>query len=138
LALRATSPRQLVGELSGGNQQKVVFARGLAGETQVLMLDEPTRGIDVGAKQELYQLIRQLTAQGVGILLVSSELPELLGLADRLLVLHEGRQTALLNAGEVDEETVLRYCYGLEREGVTPPAPRGAPAPQLGEGTVIS
>jgi ribose transport system ATP-binding protein len=118
LALRATSPRQLVGELSGGNQQKVVFARGLAGETQVLMLDEPTRGVDIGAKQELYQLIRQLASQGVGILLVSSELPELLGLADRLLVLHEGRQTALLNAEEVDEETVLRYCYGLER---TPP-----------------
>jgi ribose transport system ATP-binding protein len=115
LALRATSPRQLVGELSGGNQQKVVFARGLAGETQVLMLDEPTRGVDIGAKQELYQLIRQLASQGVGILLVSSELPELLGLADRLLVLYEGRQTALLNAEEVDEETVLRYCYGLER-----------------------
>jgi ABC-type sugar transport system ATPase subunit len=113
LALRATSPRQPVAQLSGGNQQKVVFARGLAGEAKVLMLDEPTRGIDVGAKQELYQLIRQLAGQGVGILLVSSELPELLGLADRLLVLHEGQQTALLETSEVDEETVLRYCYGL-------------------------
>ena len=116
LALRSASPRQPVGQLSGGNQQKVVFARGLAGEAKVLMLDEPTRGIDVGAKQELYQLIRQLASQGVGILLISSELPELLGLADRLLVLHEGRQTALLDAREVDEETVLRYCYGLQRQ----------------------
>jgi ribose transport system ATP-binding protein len=115
LGLRSASLRQPVGQLSGGNQQKVVFARGLAGEAQVLMLDEPTRGIDIGAKQELYQLIRQLSGQGAGILLVSSELPELLGLADRLLVLHEGRQTALLDAGEVDEETVLRYCYGLQR-----------------------
>jgi ribose transport system ATP-binding protein len=129
LALRARSPRQPVGQLSGGNQQKVVFARCLAGEAQVLLLDEPARGIDVGAKQELYQLIRQLAAQGVGILLVSSELPELLGLADRLLVLREGRQVALLDAGEVDgkkmdgkrldgkrldEETVLRYCYGVQ------------------------
>jgi ABC-type sugar transport system ATPase subunit len=113
LALVAKSPRQLVAQLSGGNQQKVVFARALAGEAKVLMLDEPTRGIDVGAKQELYLLIRQLASQGVGILLVSSELPEVLGLADRLLVLHEGRQSALLNAREVDEETVLRYCYGL-------------------------
>jgi ribose transport system ATP-binding protein len=114
LGLHSVSPRQPVAQLSGGNQQKVIFARGLAGKTQVLMLDEPTRGIDVGAKQELYQLIRQLSEQGVGILLVSSELPELMGLAHRLLVLHEGRQTALLNASEVDEETVLRYCYGLQ------------------------
>jgi ABC-type sugar transport system ATPase subunit len=114
LALRAGSIRQPVGQLSGGNQQKVVFGRGLAGDAQVLMLDEPARGVDVGAKQELYQLIRQLAGQGAGILLVSSELPELLGLADRLLVLHEGRQMALLAAGEVDEETVLRYCYGLQ------------------------
>jgi ribose transport system ATP-binding protein len=116
LALRSVSPRQLVAQLSGGNQQKVVFARGLAGEAQVLMLDEPTRGIDVGAKQELYQLVRQLSDQGVGILLVSSELPELLGLANRLLVLHEGRQAALLSASEVDEKTVLRYCYGLQHQ----------------------
>jgi ABC-type sugar transport system ATPase subunit len=116
LALHANSPRQPVAQLSGGNQQKVVFARGLAGEAQVLMLDEPTRGIDIGAKQELYQLIRQLAGQGAAILLVSSELPELLGLADRLLVLHEGRQMALLDAREVDEETVLRYCYGIQRQ----------------------
>jgi ribose transport system ATP-binding protein len=116
LGLRSASPRQPVAQLSGGNQQKVVFARGLAGEAQVLMLDEPTRGIDVGAKQELYQLMRQLSDQGVGILLVSSELPELLGLADRVLVLHEGRQTGLLSTSEVDEETVLRYCYGLQHQ----------------------
>jgi ABC-type sugar transport system ATPase subunit len=120
VALRAASPRQPVTQLSGGNQQKVVFGRGLAGDARLLMLDEPTRGVDVGAKQELYQLIRHLAGQGVGVLLVSSELPELLGLADRLLVLREGRQVALLDAQEVDEETVLRYCYGLQRQETQP------------------
>ncbi len=113
LGLKATSLEQRVYQLSGGNQQKVVFARCLAGEARILLLDEPTRGIDVGAKQELYQIIRQLTAQGVAILLVSSELTELLGLADRLLVLHQGRQMALVDAAQVDQEAVLRLCYGV-------------------------
>lgn len=112
LGLRAAGPRQAVGQLSGGNQQKVVLARCLAGDVRVLLLDEPTRGIDVGAKAELYQIVRQLTAQGVGVLLVSSELPELLELADRLLVLHEGRQVALVERSAVDQERLLQLCYG--------------------------
>ncbi len=120
LSLKAANLRQPVGQLSGGNQQKVVFARCLAGEAagaklEVLLLDEPTRGVDVGAKMELYQIIRALAARGVGILLVSSELPELLGLADRVLVLHEGRPVVTLDAKTVDQATVLRYCYGLEK-----------------------
>ncbi|MCS6826291.1 MAG: sugar ABC transporter ATP-binding protein [Caldilinea sp.] len=116
LALRSRSPRQAVAQLSGGNQQKVVFARALAGEVRVLLLDEPTRGVDVGAKQDIYRIIRDLTAQGVGVLLVSSELPEVLGLAHRLLVLREGRQVATLDAGAAREEEVLGYCFGV---GVT-------------------
>jgi len=119
LSLKAANLRQPVGQLSGGNQQKVVFARCLAGEAagaklDLLLLDEPTRGVDVGAKMELYQIIRDLAARGVGILLVSSELPELLGLADRVLVLHEGRPVVTLDAKTVDQATLLRYCYGLE------------------------
>lgn len=113
LGLRSRSPRQPVAQLSGGNQQKVVFARALAGEVRVLLLDEPTRGVDVGAKQDIYRIIRDLTAQGVGVLLVSSELPEVLGLAHRLIVLREGRQVATLDADAVGEEEVLAYCFGV-------------------------
>ncbi|MFN3983485.1 MAG: ATP-binding cassette domain-containing protein, partial [Caldilinea sp.] len=116
LSLRSRSPRQPVGQLSGGNQQKVVFARALAGEVKVLLLDEPTRGVDVGAKQDIYRIIGDLTAQGVGVILVSSELPEVLGLAHRLIVLREGRQVATLDAHSVNEEEVLGYCFGLTNE----------------------
>lgn len=120
LALKASHLRQPVGQLSGGNQQKVLFARTLIGADKanplrLLLLDEPTRGVDVGAKAEIYQIIREQAARGVGIILVSSELPELLALADRILVLHEGRQVAILNTRETAQETVLRYCYGIER-----------------------
>ncbi|MFN8489646.1 MAG: sugar ABC transporter ATP-binding protein [Caldilineaceae bacterium] len=118
LHLKASNLRAPAAQLSGGNQQKVVIARCLGGEAAgtplaVLLLDEPTRGVDVGAKHELYQIIRDLTARGVGVLLVSSELPELLGLADRILVLHEGRQVALVDAKAVDQGMVLHYCYGV-------------------------
>ncbi|MEW5960644.1 MAG: sugar ABC transporter ATP-binding protein [Chloroflexota bacterium] len=110
--LKASSSSQKVSQLSGGNQQKVVFARWLVDDARLLLLDEPSRGVDVGARYEIYRLIRDLTAKGVGILLVSSDLNELLGLADRLLVLREGRKMAELNAKGLDQETVLRYCYG--------------------------
>lgn len=116
LGLRSRSPQQPVRQLSGGNQQKVVFARALAGEVQVLLLDEPTRGVDVGAKQDIYRIIGDLTAQGIGVILVSSELPEVLGLAHRLIVLREGRQVATLDADSVSEEEVLGYCFGLKDE----------------------
>lgn len=118
LALKASHLRQPVGQLSGGNQQKVLFARTLIGADQrnrlrVLLLDEPTRGVDVGVKEEIYQIIRAQAAHGVGIIVVSSELPELLALTDRILVLHEGRQVTIVNTVESDQETVLRYCYGI-------------------------
>ena len=114
LALRSQSLRQPVSQLSGGNQQKVVLARSLAGEVKVLLLDEPTRGVDVGARQEIYRIIGDLTAQGVGVLLVSSDLAELLGVADRLVVLREGRQVATLAAGQASAEAVLGYCFGVQ------------------------
>ena len=119
LALKASSLHQPVAQLSGGNQQKVLFARTLIGEAadqlRLLLLDEPTRGVDVGVKEEIYQIIRTQAARGVGVLIVSSELPELLALTDRILVLHEGRQVALVETAAVDQEAVLRYCYGIER-----------------------
>ena len=119
LALKASSLHQPVAQLSGGNQQKVLFARTLIGEAadqlRLLLLDEPTRGVDVGVKEEIYQIIHTQAARGVGVLIVSSELPELLALTDRILVLHEGRQVALVETAAVDQEAVLRYCYGIER-----------------------
>jgi ribose transport system ATP-binding protein len=95
--------------LSGGNQQKVVLARWLVRResTQLLLLDEPTRGVDVGARAELYQVIRRLADDGLGVLMVSSEVPEVLGLADRVLVMREGRLIHEAPAAELDEETVL-------------------------------
>jgi ribose transport system ATP-binding protein len=93
--------------LSGGNQQKVVVGRWLVSERKVLLLDEPTRGVDVGARAELYQVVRALAEDGVGVLLVSSEVPEVLGLADRVLVMREGRIVHEAPATELDEDTVL-------------------------------
>ncbi|MEU4679820.1 sugar ABC transporter ATP-binding protein [Micromonospora sp. NPDC023737] len=107
LELRPRDVRRPVRTLSGGNQQKVVVGRWLLGDTKLLLLDEPTRGVDVGARAELYQVIRSLAEQGVGVLLVSSEVPEVLGLADRVLVMREGRVVREAPAGELDENTVL-------------------------------
>ncbi|KAB1140329.1 sugar ABC transporter ATP-binding protein [Micromonospora sp. AMSO12t] len=107
LELRPRDVRRPVRTLSGGNQQKVVVGRWLLGDTRLLLLDEPTRGVDVGARAELYQVIRGLAARGVGVLLVSSEVPEVLGLADRVLVMREGRVVHEAPARELDENTVL-------------------------------
>ncbi|GAA4158482.1 sugar ABC transporter ATP-binding protein [Phytohabitans flavus] len=107
LGVRPTEPRQSIRQLSGGNQQKVVVGRWLVRECRVLLLDEPTRGVDVGARADLYALIRQLADTGVGILLVSSEIPEVLGLADRVLIVRQGRVIAECAADETDEEQVL-------------------------------
>ena len=107
LGIRCTGIQQIVGTLSGGNQQKVVIGKWLATKPRVLLLDEPTRGIDVGAKQEIYDLIFRLAAEGLAIVLVSSELPELLLLADRILVMSEGRQTGILTRDEANEEALM-------------------------------
>ncbi len=96
--------------MSGGNQQKVVIGKWLATTPRVLLLDEPTRGIDVGAKAEIYRLIRELSAQGIAILVASSEMPELLALSDRILVLREGRPTALLRHAEFSADTILDFA----------------------------
>jgi ribose transport system ATP-binding protein len=110
LNIQARSPEQITGSLSGGNQQKVVVAKCLVTKPRVLLLDEPTRGIDVGAKAEIYGLIGELADQGLAIVLASSELPELMQLSDRILVLREGRPTALLERSEYSPETILEYA----------------------------
>jgi ribose transport system ATP-binding protein len=109
LDVRPGDPQRVVRELSGGNQQKVVVARWLLRDCRLLMLDEPTRGVDVGARADLYALVRALAARGIGILLVSSEIPEVLGLADRVLVLREGRVIHTAPAAELDEARVLDF-----------------------------
>jgi rhamnose transport system ATP-binding protein len=105
-----------VGFLSGGNQQKVVLAKWLATEPKVLMVDEPTRGIDVGTKAEVHRLLSELAGRGVAVLMISSELPEVLGMADRVLVMHEGRLTGNLSRAEADEERVMRAATGQTLE----------------------
>ncbi len=107
LQVRTPSLKQDVGKLSGGNQQKVVLARWLASRPKVLILDEPTRGIDVGAKAEIYRLIDNLANEGLGIMFISSELPEILGLSDRIYVMQNGRITGELTGAEATEEAVL-------------------------------
>jgi rhamnose transport system ATP-binding protein len=101
-----------VGTLSGGNQQKVVLGKWLATDPKVLIVDEPTRGIDVGTKAEVHRLMSELAGQGVAVLMISSELPEVLGMADRVLVMHEGRLTGELSRAEADEESVIRLATG--------------------------
>lgn len=107
-AIRTPSVRQTVRNLSGGNQQKVVLAKVLSSQPRVLLLDEPTRGIDVNAKREIYGLIDELKRQGLAIVVVSSELPELLGIADRIMVMCEGRKTAEFDRSEANEEAIMR------------------------------
>ena len=110
LNIKATNPEQPVRYLSGGNQQKVVIGNVLLSSPSLIILDEPTRGIDIGAKAEIYKLINQLKTAGTAILLISSELPELLGLSDRIIVLAKGKQTAELSAKEATQETIMRYA----------------------------
>jgi D-xylose transport system ATP-binding protein len=112
LRVKASSPLTIAGTLSGGNQQKVVLGKWLLTEPKVLFLDEPTRGIDVGAKQEIYAEINKLAASGVAIVMVSSELPEVLGLADRILVLHEGKLTGEFTRSEATPEKVMVAATG--------------------------
>ena len=108
LRVKAMGLQAIVGRLSGGNQQKVVIGKALLANPQVVMLDEPTRGIDVGAKLEIYQIINELTAAGKAVLLVSSELPELIGMSDRILMLREGQIGGCFDRAEVTQEKLMR------------------------------
>ncbi len=114
LRIRTPSTEQLVGKLSGGNQQKVVLARWLATTPKVLLLDEPTRGIDVGAKSEIYAIIDRLAHEGVAVVVVSSELPEVLGVADRIYVMAAGRIRGELTRAEATEENILALAMDEE------------------------
>ena len=120
LSIRCRSAGQAVRTLSGGNQQKVALAKWIETQPRVLLLDEPTRGVDVGAKHEIYGLINRWTAAGMGILLVSSELPELLGLSDRVLVLHRGRVTARYERDEASPDRVIAAALGGADHGAVP------------------
>ena len=116
LQLKFGRMKNPVSTLSGGNQQKVVLGKWLAREPALLIIDEPTRGIDVGTKAEVHRLIDQLCADGTAVLMISSELPEVLGMADRVLVLHEGRMTAELSRSEATEDAVMRAASGIPAE----------------------
>ncbi|HJV16521.1 MAG TPA: sugar ABC transporter ATP-binding protein [Bacillales bacterium] len=108
-----TSGRELiVKSLSGGNQQKIVIGKWLGMNPKILILDEPTRGVDVGAKKEIYQLINDLTKQGVAIIMVSSELPEILGMSDRILVIHEGKLAGVLDKSDASQEKIMQFATG--------------------------
>lgn len=115
LSIKTPNAEKPIGELSGGNQQKVILGRWLEAGPKVLILDEPTKGIDVGAKAEIYQIACDLAKQGLGIIFISSELPEILGVTDRILVMREGKITAELNPRQTSEEEILKYAM-LETE----------------------
>jgi ribose transport system ATP-binding protein len=112
LNIKVSSSEQTVGNLSGGNQQKVVFAKMLETKPKILILAEPTRGIDVGAKSEIYKIMNELTENGISIILISSDLPELIGMSDRVLVMREGRIISELKKEELSQEIVLSYAAG--------------------------
>ncbi|MDR1612847.1 MAG: sugar ABC transporter ATP-binding protein [Planctomycetota bacterium] len=116
LRIKAAAYDQRALNLSGGNQQKVVLAKWLVTEPKILILDEPTRGIDVGAKREIYRLIYEIADSGVGVVLISSEMPEVVNLCDRVYVLHEGRLTGVVERKDLTEQTIMRYAIG----GVNP------------------
>jgi methyl-galactoside transport system ATP-binding protein len=110
LRTKTPSMNTLIQNLSGGNQQKVILSRWLMTLPEILIMDEPTRGIDVGAKYEIYMIMAELAKQGKAIIMVSSEMPELIGMSHRVLVLCSGQLTATLNKDELDQETIMRYA----------------------------
>lgn len=112
LHVRAAGMNQEVKRLSGGNQQKVVIAKWIGINPKVLLLDEPTRGVDIGAKKEIYSIMNELSENGVAIIMVSSELPEVLGVSDRIMVIHEGKVTGVLNREEADQEKIMVAATG--------------------------
>ena len=110
--VRCFGPEHECGNLSGGNQQKIVLAKWVYTDPKILILDEPTRGVDIGAKKEIYNIINQMAANGVAVIMVSSELPEVLGMSDRIAVVHEGKITGILDAAEADQAKVMTLATG--------------------------
>lgn len=118
LSIKTPSMNQEIGYLSGGNQQKVLFAKGLMTRPEVLILDEPTRGVDVGAKKEIYQLINSLKQQGIAIILISSDMPEVLGISDRIMVMHMGRISADIPRQDATQEQLMAHALGSDKNEV--------------------
>ena len=114
LSIKTPGPNFIVVNMSGGNQQKVILARWLSIGTRIFILDEPTRGIDVGSKSEIYQIMNDLTKQGVGVIMISSELPEVLGMSDRVMVMRQGTIVKELSRAEASEEAIMKYAVGSE------------------------
>lgn len=119
LNVRCTGIEQLISSLSGGNQQKVLVGKSLAVEPKVVIMDEPTRGIDVGAKAEIHRLLRELVDQGIGVVIISSELNEIVGMCDRVLVMHEGRMVGEINGNEIEGKNIMHYASGADQYSKT-------------------
>lgn len=114
MEIKTPTVEQLVNNLSGGNQQKVVIGKWLFREAKVMIFDEPTRGIDVGAKYAIYELLDALAADGVGVIMISSELPEVMGMSDRVIVMKEGEMTGMLETSKTDQEEIMHYATGVK------------------------
>ena len=112
LNIKISSLQQLAGKLSGGNQQKVVFAKVLEANPSILILDEPTRGVDVGAKAEIYQIMDELTRAGKSIILISTDLPEVIGMSDRVVIMREGHTVLEIPKSEMNQEIILAHASG--------------------------
>lgn len=114
MSIKAASKYQLLEFLSGGNQQKVALAKNLDTAPEILLLDEPTRGVDVGARKEIYELINRYKEEGMSIVMVSSEIPEILGISDRVMVMHEGKVSGFLDIADADQEKIMTYAVGKD------------------------
>lgn len=112
LSVKCAGVRQKVGDLSGGNQQKVMLANGILVGATVMIIDEPTRGVDVRTKSEIYKIIKEIAREGIAIIMISSELPEILGMSDRVLVMHHGKIAAEIAGNDATEENILMYATG--------------------------
>jgi ribose transport system ATP-binding protein len=119
MGVKTTNASKPVGMLSGGNQQKVVLGKWLARQPKLLILDEPTRGVDVGAREEIYRIMRALAANGIGILMISSDMEEVLSVSDRILVMHEGALSGELHRNQFSEEAVMSLATGKPAEEKT-------------------
>lgn len=114
LSIKTPSAQQLIKNLSGGNQQKVILAKWIMLSPKVLIIDEPTRGIDVGAKKEIYEVLNELKAMGKAIIMISSDMPEILGISDRILIMHEGKISGELRREEASQEVIMKYAVGIK------------------------